>query len=599
MRPSSTMSFEPGLDRGVPWGRDLFTFVTSAAGHMMRTLQKPRKNKPSKRQVNHRRFLHNMIQRKFAEIEAANQQLASALFSADTSQSQSEMKSSHKNEVKNLRNATADSCETETPPKQQDKGNDCRTLNTLVVNPETSFLKSKVLNHLNSGEGSQTWEGVEQFEHSRENSPQTTDFSCEREQIQSTAADLDNLAQVTNIILEESVFSWLESTERRRQNSDADTLGSPDVEQQYLGIALFDMSPTSAAVSPFSLDSCDFEEQMHQDGDHSSEMQHVTESFQVDVMENLELLDSMEGYLQSHHGDQRNLASVWHMQSEEDQSYFQDNLTFFNTSHEGCVMDNQTDCAVGVITGLEAGSQVTMLQESSVKALNVEHDLIDTVACSLAPCGSSCHQNQTRYADLDMQIELTKDCYQSQSEPDINITVSKEDQFSACGSWSMSEKNLKDLEQCNFADHSIDDQVLQRLEHGHPNHALTKYWDQQHVLTDVEKNIIQTETTLCPNSVYDSPPGPVSLSTAQWYGLGMPALANNDCRGESCSYSSCDEDGSIPSFEGVAQSFPAPARKLHPKPVSTPPLNEDWLFSNIIAEVDFTGMVRSAKCTYC
>ncbi|TNN81019.1 hypothetical protein EYF80_008675 [Liparis tanakae] len=43
---------------------------------MMRTLQKPRKNRPSKRQVNHRRFLHNMIQRKFADIEAANHRLA-------------------------------------------------------------------------------------------------------------------------------------------------------------------------------------------------------------------------------------------------------------------------------------------------------------------------------------------------------------------------------------------------------------------------------------------------------------------------------------------------------------------------------------------
>uniref|UniRef100_A0A673FPE8 Uncharacterized protein n=1 Tax=Sinocyclocheilus rhinocerous TaxID=307959 RepID=A0A673FPE8_9TELE len=83
MRPSSILTFEPGLESGVPWGRDLFTFVTSAAGHMMRTLQRPRKNKPSKRQVNHRRFLHNMIQRKFAEIEAANHQLASALFSTD------------------------------------------------------------------------------------------------------------------------------------------------------------------------------------------------------------------------------------------------------------------------------------------------------------------------------------------------------------------------------------------------------------------------------------------------------------------------------------------------------------------------------------
>ncbi|KAM9723722.1 uncharacterized protein c16h19orf85 [Menidia menidia] len=80
MRPSLSVSLEPGLERGMPWGRDLYTFVTSAAGHMMRTLQKPRKNRPSKRQVNHRRFLHNMIQRKFADIEAANYRLASALY---------------------------------------------------------------------------------------------------------------------------------------------------------------------------------------------------------------------------------------------------------------------------------------------------------------------------------------------------------------------------------------------------------------------------------------------------------------------------------------------------------------------------------------
>ncbi|XP_061530540.1 uncharacterized protein LOC133401495 [Phycodurus eques] len=80
MQPSVSVTLEPGLEQGVPWGRDLYTFVTSAAGHMMRTLQKPRKNRPSKRQVNHRRFLYNMIQRKFADIEAANCRLASALY---------------------------------------------------------------------------------------------------------------------------------------------------------------------------------------------------------------------------------------------------------------------------------------------------------------------------------------------------------------------------------------------------------------------------------------------------------------------------------------------------------------------------------------
>ncbi|XP_039476185.1 uncharacterized protein LOC120442857 isoform X1 [Oreochromis aureus] len=95
MRPSISASLEPGLERGVPWGRDLYTFVTSAAGHMMRTLQKPKKNRPSKRQVNHRRFLHNMIQRKFADIEAANQRLAYALYFKDEDKGVSSL-SSHK-----------------------------------------------------------------------------------------------------------------------------------------------------------------------------------------------------------------------------------------------------------------------------------------------------------------------------------------------------------------------------------------------------------------------------------------------------------------------------------------------------------------------
>ncbi|KAK2910172.1 hypothetical protein Q8A73_007887 [Channa argus] len=93
MRPSLSVTLEPMSERGGPWGRDLYTFVTSAAGHMMRTLQKPRKNRPSKRQVNHRRFLHNMIQSKFADIEAANHRLASALYFKDEEKNVSSLQS--------------------------------------------------------------------------------------------------------------------------------------------------------------------------------------------------------------------------------------------------------------------------------------------------------------------------------------------------------------------------------------------------------------------------------------------------------------------------------------------------------------------------
>lgn len=62
-------------------GRDLFTFVTVASSHIMRTLQKPKKSRPAKRKVNHRRFLHNQICRKYADIEAATQQLATTILS--------------------------------------------------------------------------------------------------------------------------------------------------------------------------------------------------------------------------------------------------------------------------------------------------------------------------------------------------------------------------------------------------------------------------------------------------------------------------------------------------------------------------------------
>ncbi|KAK1795172.1 hypothetical protein P4O66_010358, partial [Electrophorus voltai] len=192
------MSFE--LERSVPWGRDLFTFVTSAAGHMMRTLQRPRKNKPSKRQVNHRRFLHNMIQRKFAEIEAGNNhQLASALCSSDTTHSQLGTKSSPKTEHANtMKNATADSSKTGTSAKQQNVINSTKTSDSLVDNPNANRSESKSPkngnNSLNSEKDNVIGNKGEELGNSQDNSPQeSTAFNCEKELFQSTPVDLDNL----------------------------------------------------------------------------------------------------------------------------------------------------------------------------------------------------------------------------------------------------------------------------------------------------------------------------------------------------------------------------------------------------------------------
>lgn len=504
------------------------------------------------------------------------------------------------------------SCETETPTKQQDEANERKTLHSAVVNHDISFLKNQALNHRNSGEGSQPWEGVEEFEISQENSlQQTADFNYDKEEIQSTAADMDNLSQVTNIILEDSVFTWLESIERIRQNSDTYNPKSDDVEQQCLGITLFDMLPASPAVSPLSLDSCDFEEQMQPDSDPSSEVQQITESLQMDVMENPELLDFSGGYLQSQFSDHRNMASVWNMQNEEGQNFFQDNLMFPNVPHEGYVSDDLTDCVDGVTTGgLEAGPQASMLLESSVRDINAE-----CVACTSAPCRPTCHQNRTRNAAR--QTGLSKDCYVSEPGTDIITTISKEGQYSASCSWSISDRSSKGLELSHISNNSPDNQVPQRLEHVHTNQSLSKYWDQYHghkvhtpsrvtdsyyVLEDAEKNIVQTEVTLDPNSsldpVHASPLNPLSLST-HCYGYDVPTQANGNCRGGSCMYSSNEGDGNIPSFEGVAQSFPVPVHKPHPHPISTLPLNDDWLFSNIVTEEDFNGIAISPEVSYC
>ncbi|KAL8176667.1 UNVERIFIED_CONTAM: hypothetical protein K2H54_037402 [Gekko kuhli] len=64
-------------------GRDLCTFVATAASHVLRTLQRPRKSRPSKRKVNHRRFLQNQVCRSFADIEAATRRLASSILSQE------------------------------------------------------------------------------------------------------------------------------------------------------------------------------------------------------------------------------------------------------------------------------------------------------------------------------------------------------------------------------------------------------------------------------------------------------------------------------------------------------------------------------------
>ncbi|KAF7708576.1 hypothetical protein HF521_017633 [Silurus meridionalis] len=382
---------------------------------MMRTLQKPRKNKPSKRQVNHRRFLHNMIQRKFAEIESANHQLASAIFSVDAkSQRQSEIKSTPKHESeKHPKKATAVFGVAETKHLEEDT--DTITLDSIVINRNGCSLKSKSLNKQNKGKNSQIREDGDLVEQSDENSPQEIiDFMSRRQQIHCGSADSNDLISVSNNILKDSVFTSLESTEKIPETLHVQIPNLPD-EEQYLGLTLFELSPTSP-VSPLSLNSCDFEVQIQPENDHTSQIQHTAESLQMDLMENLELLDSEE-YLQQI--DQMDMAAVWDIHTEEDLSCFQDNLPLLNASQTDVAMDKKATCGDGDIFG--GLQQISTLLQNSAKNMNVQNELRSNIIYSLAHCGSSGHHNQVG------QTGQTVDC--SINQPDISTAVNKGDQY--------------------------------------------------------------------------------------------------------------------------------------------------------------------------
>ncbi|TSK34819.1 hypothetical protein Baya_4427 [Bagarius yarrelli] len=550
MRPSSAISFDSGLDRGVPWGRDLITFMTSAAGYMMRTLQKPRKNKPSKRQVNHRRFLHNMIQRKFTEIEAANHQLASALFSVDT-ESQSEEHSSHKYQEseKKLKKGEAET-------KQLDEDNSTGTLDGLN---KSSLVKSP-LNNLENREIYQLRKDKADDNSGENSSEEITDFTCETPEFHWTSVELSDLTPITNIILDDTVCTSLEGIEKTTANSHVQVSNLADSEeeqQQYSGLTLFNLSPMSP-VSPLSLNSCDFEVQIQPDVDDTTQIQHIAESLQMDSLENLELIDTDE-YLQ--HIDQKDLAAVWDIYNEEDSNCFQDSFPFLNASHTDFVMDRKNILVDEDIC--EKLHQITTVLDNPVKDINEENQWMSNFTYSPEHCDFVGYHNQAK------RTSATVDCYLNQ--PEISTAV----------------QNFRDVWE-QEPEHNQSKNWEQNL--SYYNHAPSKLKERYHTPSDEKKKITESGSIPNVNSVVSNHVSPLSMSTARCYGFHTPLHANSNCLRDSCCFSNQKGNQSIPSFEGVAQSFPAPYQNSHPYSVSTPPLNDDWLFSNIGSEADFMIM---------
>lgn len=457
---------------------------------------------------------------------------------------------------------------------QLDEENDTRTVDRPVIDPNESALMSKSLSNL-AGKANQIKEDGEWGEHSGEISPQ--EISGKKEQIHWAPVDLSDLPPITNLILEDSILTSLETIERITENSHIAISNSPDgeqeqqQEQQHLGLTLFDLSPTSP-VSPLSLNSCDFEVQIQPDNDHISQIQQTAECLQMDLMENLELLDSEE-YIQKI--DQMDMAAVWDVHGDEDMSCFQDCFPFFNASHVDFTMDKQATCGDGDICG--GLQQFTTLVENSVKSMNVEDELRSNITYSLSHCGSSGHNNQAK------QTRVTTDCYIN--DPQISTAVSKEGQCSISGTWTVSEHGnisghaLQELKR-DLLDQSQSKNWEQHLTHN--NHAPSQVKDRYYTLRDEEKKMIESGSTLNPNLEHSSPVNLISSTMEHCYGFDVPLEADG-----SNLFSNNGGNQSISSFEGVAQYFPAPHQNSHPRPVSTPPLNDDWLFSNIATEVDF------------
>ncbi|CAJ1062372.1 uncharacterized protein LOC122881926 [Xyrichtys novacula] len=292
-------SLEPGLERGVPWGRDLYTFVTSAAGHMMRTLQKPRKNRPSKRQVNHRRFLHNMIQRKLADIEAANHKLAPALDNNEKEKNMLALPSrkpdildksdvpsvdvdlqdqdhySHHAEVDDMAKSRTGSQETEIREKQQKETGHLwkrhpksqnTTCSARQSNQSKGRQRTETLDHKLEDVTSVSFQNGEDGHHrSKPNQPVSAHFFEE---------DSPTLPQDT------SFFTF-------GQNVDVSSSVSPE-------------------LSPSSLDSCDFSMQIFKDILTQKNMADISEGQWTDFMDlfsagsrDLEVCMDVEAYLES------------------------------------------------------------------------------------------------------------------------------------------------------------------------------------------------------------------------------------------------------------------------------------------------------------
>lgn len=368
---------------------------------------------------------------------------------------------------------------------------------------------------------------------------------------QPASTDLESLTQMPNSLLEDSTSSWFGSTERTYLKQRL----TKNMKLLPTEVDVPDLCPLSPVISLLSLDSCDLEAQMLIDAEHRVQTQDgtIVESLQMDMVDDLLDCSGNHGDLLPHYEDPRCKMADWMDQSEEDGRCLL----------ETCVFPSSLDSGYGLGTS----NSMSNLGQTS-------HEFFANVLCSQEP--HRLDHDQVNYTLNHNNI--LEDCF-DQVEPWMKIN-GKEDGCSNTDFYAM-DGNISSqlifpgfksqLDQSKKFLYDIWEQPPQES----PCKAYTSPVTDQIMMQDadirnVDKNIVQVQNL----------PGPQCPIMCCLEGFCYHEEESCFFRGSQSSYN----------FEGVARSFPATLHKLHPTPIPTPPLDEDWMFSNIVPEEEVNSM---------
>lgn len=426
------------------------------------------------------------------------------------------------------------------PVEQQEDVCDLWTLDSLMETQvaDRDFLHWKPLNSRNTNP--RTEKPSKNRNQMEINPGNSTDFSFEKQQ---ASTDLESR------LLEDNVSTWIGSTERMRTNSKPLIGKCSDVP---------DLSPPSPVISLLSLDSCDLEIQMLIDADHPTQ-----DSLQMDAVDSFDLYYSDKQDVQIY--DPKCKTAEWTVHSDGDQNnntdlscldsgFDMNNLT----GSDGCFSPQEFDLQTNNVLensnldpdGQELNVQVSQrFHPDQVNYYTSQNNVPEDHFGQFAPCMMP-NRKEAGYLATALSVSNQMDQIGSSHILDHHIFPELENQL------EYQSKRIQNWEQGSGK--STNKSYSQSLEH----------------LMSLDTNIRNADEIITQIRAGSALHGLIMDSSC---------FEGSYDTGESCSYSKFR--GNSHNFEGVARSFPATVHKTHSDPIPTPPLDDDWLFSNIVAEV--------------